>query len=515
MSGLDFNLNALIKLINKNNDDTIQKTELDQFMKTQNRTKGSVFTNYFSSISSDITVDDFSKGIDTHVENHIKNLAPSERSSLDTKLYFTDETSKKEYETIKNKDETKAMLESQFSHFFRSDEKFNSVFESFYTENPDIEYIATNLETYKSTHPIPATETLRRLNESNQDYLGIDLQNLVFEDTDLTPYSKAIKALPFNENTFAKVSQKNLPEGFVPREILEKGKTIGLGIDKAHQNGYTGQGVGYAIIDSGVTPHKNLNFTSYNTAPSADSNTINHFHGSSVSSIAQEIVPSADCHYFAQNNCRDSGKMTVENLNSIYEKNKKLKAEGKPIIRFVSMSMPLRGGTEAQDAVKKLEEQGVWVYYSGCPEDEQKGYLTKINPNGDPNDFENYQIVLEAPPGGIYVNSGHRTVADNDFSSTGYRHDSGASQSWAIPVIAGYYVLACQADPTMTKERFMQLAKETAYVTKSTLPNWERTGGHIGEGSHSLTGTRSQNTIEIRIIDINALLKRIEEEKTP
>lgn len=68
-----------------------------------------------------------------------------------------------------------------------------------------------------------------------------------------------------------------------------------------------------------------------------------------------------------------------------------------------------------------------------------------------------------------YKNSGDRTVPDPS-SPTAYRHDSRLTKSWSIPVIAGYYTLARQADSGMTSEQFMKLANKTAQVKESTKP---------------------------------------------
>lgn len=144
---------------------------------------------------------------------------------------------------------------------------------------------------------------------------------------------------------------------------------------------------------------------------------------------------------------------------------------------------------------------------------------------GNPNDFDNYQIEngsrIDIMSDGtvnttirenlLYINSGDRTVPDPS-SPTAYRHDSRASQSWSIPVIAGYYTLACQADPSMTKEKFMRLAEETAQVKTSTIPISKCIGDPDNEYDWVDNG-RSEQTTNIKIIDINALLKAIEAEK--
>ena len=56
-----FNMTAFIKLINTNNDETIQHQEIDNFMKSQDNK--SIFNNFLKSIKTDISVEQFKYGI--------------------------------------------------------------------------------------------------------------------------------------------------------------------------------------------------------------------------------------------------------------------------------------------------------------------------------------------------------------------------------------------------------------------------------------------------------------------
>ncbi len=509
-----FNLTALIKLINTNNDSTIQRQEMSDFMQSQDSNKPSIFTEFFNSIKSDVSIEQFKYGIQGVVQQQRDN------GVYEFDLSFKQEEVAQKYEQIKSEMEMQQNLYSFFGYKFKSDDEFNAAFSellSKYRDSSDEawEKIENGLmERCASTTP---ADWMARLNTGRFYTSGTDFQNIAFDDVDLSKYSEAFKHITFNENTFAKVSPEHLPPGFNPQEVLEKGKTIGLGIDKAHANGYTGEGISYAIIDSGTKDgkfnegeqHNDIHFAEYNVSQYSENiEWLNHFHGRAVSYIAQEIAPQADCYYYATQNGGDMNASVLDNLKSILEKNKTLPDNQK--IRFVSMSMPLYGGEEAKEVVKELEAQGVWVYYSGCPEDENRGYLSKKDPNGDPNDFDNYEIY-GGRGGQLFVNSGDRTVPDPS-SPSAYRHDSMASQSWSIPVIAGYYTLACQADPSMTKEKFMRLAEETAQVKQSTEPNYVCVGDESNENDWVQQG-RTEETVPIKIIDINALLQAIENEK--
>jgi len=484
-----FDISSLIKLINTNNDKIIQKAEVETYMK-QNKSP-SIFMEYFSTFKDDLDINTFNNDLVT-LSKEAENSTSKENTTQDKRLYN--------------------QAYQMFGFRYKSDEQFKKAFEQALkavNHNEDFEGDLWRLID-EASPKLSQAELMERINSCNFNYIGIDFQDIVFENVNLSEYVEAFKRVNFNEKTFANVSQEHLPEGFNPQEVLEKGKTIGLGISEVHANGYTGSGVSYAIIDSGVEPHNDLNYKEYNVAESAKNiSWLNHFHGSAVSYIAQEIAPEADCYYYATNNGGDMDKPVLENLKSILEKNKTLPENQR--IRFVSMSMPLYGGEEAKQVVAELEAQGVWVYYSGCPEDQNRGYLEKINPNGDPNDFNNYQIS-SGGAGDLYVNSGDRTVPDPS-SPDAYRHDSAASKSWSIPVIAGYYTLACQADPSMTKERFMELAEQTARVQQSTMPNEVCIGEDKEDENAWVTKGRTSETVDIKIIDINALLQAIENSK--
>ena len=130
----------------------------------------------------------------------------------------------------------------------------------------------------------------------------------------------------------------------------------------------------------------------------------------------------------------------------------------------------------------------------------------------DPNDFNNYQI---SHPGGktsqsnekpkLFINSGNKTVADPNGKGV-YRHDANSCASWAIPVLAGQYVLACEADPNMTPEKFIQLAHETATTIKSTTREHDENGGVD-------FSRRTDYEVNCKIINMEALIKRIQSNK--
>lgn len=515
-----FNLSALIRMINTNNDQYIQKDEIKNFVEKQK--SPSVFNEYFASIGTDINISEFSEQM-----YQIADKAKADTgNSPDIK--FKSKADKKEYEKCSFEVINEIKDECYGIYGYKAEDKtaFNRIFAKLLKEavrEGGIENVYEKFEKLEMKQPVSVDYIKDTRRYDVQLQAGVALS----EDIDWSNSREVFRFLSFDDKNFSNTPKEHLPEGYDPKQVFDNGKTSGLGIDEAHANGYTGEGVSYAIIDSGTLDnngqqHNDVKFKEYNVSKYA-SEWVNHFHGRAVSYIAQEIAPQADLYYYATNNGGEMDAPVLDNLKQILEKNKSLPDDKK--IKFVSMSMPLYGGEEAKKVVAELEAQGIWVFYSGCKEDNQTGYLGKKDPMRNPNDFDNYQIEngsrIDIMPDGtlnttirenlLYINSGDRTVPDPS-SPTAYRHDSRASQSWSIPVLAGYYTLACQADPSMTKEKFMRLAEETAQVKTSTIPISKCVGDPDNDYDWVDNG-RSEQTTNIKIIDINALLKAIEAEK--
>lgn len=278
----------------------------------------------------------------------------------------------------------------------------------------------------------------------------------------------------FGIQTFANTPKEHLPQGFDPIKVIELGKDPGLNTRAVHEMGYTGNGVKVALMDWQLPPSENYdsNIVSYRALDNA--RTIQEgMHGAAVASVLAGketgVAPDAQVYYFAEREAMNKDSVNTDLIKSfkdVLEINKNLPENDK--IRVISISGPIYGGEEAEALVKELNESGVWVMSSN-EFWKNFGYLDKKDPMGNPDDFDNYQVHNPADSGRqLYVNSGDRTVA-HYTETADYRHDSKASASWAIPVVAGYYALACEADPSMTPERFMQLAEDTAQVKQSVI----------------------------------------------
>jgi len=322
-------------------------------------------------------------------------------------------------------------------------------------------------------------------------------------DLDFSNSEWLLQGSSFTKKTFANTPKEHLPEGYDPEKIIEFGKNPGLNTRAVHKAGITGKGVKVALMDWQLPPSENYdsNIVSYHAQANAK-NIPETMHGAAVTSILAGketgVAPDAEVYYFAEyeglleNSPKDD---MINSLKQVLELNKNLPENEK--IRVISISGPVYGGEEAKELAKQLNDSGVWVMSSN-EFWKNFGYLEKNDPMGNPDDFDNYKIHNKAEDEGLklYVNSGNRTVAHYSQSSD-YRHDSKASASWAIPVVAGYYALACQADPSMTKERFLELAEQTAQVRELDVPQnetpQEKYESSTGFNSYMLETIRKYN----------------------
>ena len=401
-------------------------------------------------------------------------------------------------------------------HIFRFDneqeidEKFFSIIEEYVVKWTEINHILNNMPLKRAITMEDIKYWEKKIHEHSQGaFFKVDLSGHIIPDFDWSNSREVFNYLKFDDKTFSKTSKEHLPEWFDPKTVFENWKTIGLWIDDVHKIWYTWKWVNVAICDWQLKPHDDIKTETYTVEKNAN-NVQEYFHASAVSSILAwkqtGVAPDTNLYFFAewQNNMEKSGGQDlVLSLNKILEINKSL-ADSKKI-RVVSISGPLYWEW-VEKIVKKLEDSWVWVLDS----DEfwkDFWYLEKKDPMWDPNDFNNYQHrlwkhkQLLRKSDALFVNSGDRTLADPK-SPTAYRHDSWASASWAIPVVAWYYALACQADPTMTPRKFKKLARESAHEIDSTIRSEKN--GEV---------KRSKETRKIKVIDIKALIQKIEEEK--
>ena len=348
------------------------------------------------------------------------------------------------------------------------------------------------------------------------------------------------------------------PDWYNPHEVFEKWKSIGLGIETVHEKWYTWKWVEVAIVDNPFL-HKDIPVCEYYKS---ENNPELQFHWAAVSSIlvGREtwVAPDANLH-FVESASQTDDRDIYENLSKLKDKDIKIISMSFTLYQewmFTSEELEKWTKDKVSWLVKELNENWTWVL-SGDEFIKNFGLLGMKNPMWDSDDFKNYQVTrpdlrtletrekyinypdeLEDPKGKfqqdfwketksmedlIFINCGDRTVADivdaDDETlkpATVYRHGRIWGTSWAIPAVAGYYALACQADPNMNPERFMQLARDTAQIVKiSDFPEdmTNMTLWRYDISKYNEIPEAPKIPSEIKVLDINALIQRIEDEK--
>ena len=311
---------------------------------------------------------------------------------------------------------------------------------------------------------------MRSCNVSEEDFSGIEDWNII----------------SFNSDTLWPLADK-MPEGFDPETVLELGKDPGLGSRDLHEQGITGEGVGIAIIDQGLyTGHEQYreNLMLYESLHAIGGQSA-AMHGSAVSSIAVGkdvgVAPGAKLYYIACDfgHVTDDGyeydlTILADGIYRVLEINRSL-PQGENI-RVISISFgptpDILGYQELADAIQAAGEEGILVltvapnrFYPAFP-------FLGMDREGltDPNDPQAYSPaawLADQQPNDldntILVPMGGRTYA-GCTGETDYEWSYEGGMSWAVPWLAGFYALCCQAAPDCTMDQFFQAVQDTASV---------------------------------------------------
>ena len=202
-----------------------------------------------------------------------------------------------------------------------------------------------------------------------------------------------------------------------------------------------------------------------------------------------------------------SNKPYVDAINKILDDNESLPENERVSVISISWGFDelAPGHEELQQAIQRAKDQGVFIVSTAL--ERHYGMLTcgaNRNPKGDLEDPNNYEAGAFWKSGSegeesvmgnkdelLLVPMDHRTVADfTDNSSYRYEGNDGG-MSWSTPWLAGVYVLAKQADPSITPEKFWQYALETSKECRNN-----DSGNYVG-----------------RIMNPQDLIQKIQEQK--
>lgn len=344
-------------------------------------------------------------------------------------------------------------------------------------------------------HPQPVDYNLEKLdkipmyNNDCDDPFQVDLRNKDISGLNLLNEKETLMHSDFDSKT---KWPSSLPQGFNPETIMNYGKNPGLNINKLHEKGITGKGVGIAIIDQVLlTDHEEykdrLKFYEEIHAGKETS-----MHGAAVSSIAVGknvgVAPEADLYYIAtdpftmdsNNNLTYDFTYTAKAINRILEINQSLPNDKK--IRIISTSIgwhkDQKGFNEVDEAVKAAQKQNILVVSSSL--EEYYPFTLKglgRDPLSDPDDinnytsgtfwqnnfYKNYQSFEDRINNTIMVPMDSRCTASPTGISD-YAFYSNGGLSWSIPYLSALYALSCQVKPDITPEMFLKETISTGSV---------------------------------------------------
>jgi len=318
----------------------------------------------------------------------------------------------------------------------------------------------------------------------------VDLRQRFMASLDLRDSLADLQQATFDDATIWPPAEK-MPPGFDPEAILERARNPGLGVRALHAKGITGRGVGIAILDQPLqVDHQEFGdrlrlYEELNIRKDMKA----QMHGPAVASIAVGktvgVAPEADLYFVAQwNGDYEDGEFTynfeylARGIDRILEINQQLPEDRK--IRVISASIgwtPKRKGYDRiTEATERAKAAGLLVICSSVERVHGfKFHGLGRDPQADPDDPNSYEPgywwAESFYQGDDYVTGGDRLLVPMDSRTTAgptgtdqyvfYRH---GGWSWAIPYIAGMHALAAQVDPTITPDRFWDVAMKTGHT---------------------------------------------------
>lgn len=481
-----FNLEALLRFINVNGDEVIQKSEVEDFVAKQQ--SPSIFSNYFNSMSGD--VDNY-----TFIEDmfNIMQKAKAEKNQ-EPELNFTDEKDTARFQELCEEHEA---YEKSRGNMKRDENGF---------------FPYNNYPT--DTRILKSLDELKLRNGCCYDVRKCDITQLELTEEQLLN-------LTIDKTTVMTPEQKAILEPY-----MEAAKNPGLGIRQLHEQGFTGKGIKMAIIDQPLGMHEEYKDNIVGEVHDINSEKLGwkdaSMHGAAVTSIAvgknTGVAPDAGVVYYSAANISknpedikaykqrlqkeiesnldnkdyisylkkmyseldqygwcSSNASYVEAINRILDENENLPENERVSVVSISWGFDdlAPGYEELQQAIQRAKEQGVFIVSTAL--DSHYGMDTcgaNRDPKGDLENPDSYEAGAfwkknsENDSGNkdklLLFPMDHRTIPDYT-DSTSYRYEGNdGGMSWSTPWVAGMYVLAKQADPSITPEKFWQYALETS-----------------------------------------------------
>lgn len=312
-----------------------------------------------------------------------------------------------------------------------------------------------------------------------------------FEHLDVSSYDLSkldILKIRYAEDTKWPDDKIKLPNGFNPKEFLEKRKNPGLGVRELHKLGVRGKGRAVAIIE----PFRLFNHVEYLHSLKGyeeihidETNYGGGLNCSYVSALVGKncgIAPDADAYYYAVDNANRTQLYYAEAIRKVCKLHQKLKQEGENGIDVIAilggLTNPLfkdeEGYEETIAAAEEAEALGIWCcigpvnFETNSMWREERVYCPM---SGDVDNFADYVLSeysmlhkvskkdsqlfrcsLCFPTGG---NTHALSVKMNEYA---FDHAGGPFvKSFAV----GLYLLAKGVKPNLTPAQFWLLGLET------------------------------------------------------
>jgi membrane protease YdiL (CAAX protease family) len=312
-----------------------------------------------------------------------------------------------------------------------------------------------------------------------------DIRSCDVSALDLRSAAKDAACVSFDDRTVWPPADR-MPSGFEPEAVLETNTNPGLGVRQLHARGVTGRGVGIAIIDSFLlVDHREYGrqLRWYEELPGIRSllkpslDLPAHMHGPGVAALAVGktvgVAPDADLYFIAAD-VDDPRRLFwqahffAQGIRRIVEVNRTLPPERK--IRAISISMgwgpECPGYADVTAAVNEAAREGIALFALFID-----GGFEALGrpPESDPDRFDSYGPASRwaaefydgrLPSDNLWVPVDTRATASPTGLDDRVFFRWGGS-SWMPPYLAGTYALAAQVDPTVTRERFVALARQT------------------------------------------------------
>ena len=316
------------------------------------------------------------------------------------------------------------------------------------------------------------------------DAFAADVRSSDLSALDLRSAAREATCLSFDDRSVWPPVDR-LPTGFNPQAILETNANPGLGVRQLHAQGITGRGVGVAIIDLFLlVDHQEYGrqLRWYEELPGLRSflaptfQVPAHMHGAGVASLAVGkavgVAPDADLYFIGMD--EDPRGLFLQPhffaqcIRRIVQINRALPADRK--IRALSISMgwgpECLGYADVTAAVDAAARDGI-AFFAIFIDGGFEGLGRP--PESDPDRFESYgpaaRWAAEFYDGRLHADHVWVPIeARTTASPTGpgeYVFYRWGGSSWIVPYLAGAYALAAQVDPTITRERFVALARQT------------------------------------------------------